>query len=216
MPKDLNILILNSEALKLSVEDLVDEINVPVNYDIVDMSNKENIRKILPNYNVLVSTSLDISMKNESKNLKAIFMPGAGWDKISAEAIPQGCVVTNSYEHENAIAEYVIMSMIALDRELINAHNNFSENKWDYFPARFGPFKELSGRNVVVIGLGRIGKKVLEYTKVFGMNNYAVEEQEIDKKIIKELRINEIYKPNKMTEIISKSDFVIICVPYIK
>ena len=216
MPKDLNILILNSEALKLSVEDLVDEINVPVNYDIVDMSNKENIRKILPNYNVLVSTSLDISMKNESKNLKAIFMPGAGWDKISAEAVPEGCVVTNSYEHENAIAEYVIMSMIALDRELINAHNNFSENKWDYFPARFGPFNELSGRNVVAIGLGRIGKKVLEYTKVFGMNNFAVEEQEINKKVIKELNINEIYKPNEMTKIISKSDFVIVCVPYIK
>ena len=216
MPKDLNILILNSEALKLSVEDLVDEINVPVNYDIVDMSNKENIRKILPNYNVLVSTSLDISMKNESKNLKAIFMPGAGWDKISAEAVPEGCVVTNSYEHENAIAEYVIMSMIALDRELINAHNNFSENKWDYFPARFGPFNELSGRNVVAIGLGRIGKKVLEYTKVFGMNNFAVEEQEINKKVIKELNINEIYKPNEMTKIISKSDFVVVCVPYIK
>jgi len=48
MPKDLNILILNSEALKLSVEDLVNEINVPVNYDIVDMSDKDNIRKILP------------------------------------------------------------------------------------------------------------------------------------------------------------------------
>ena len=64
MPKDLNILILNSEALKLSVEDLVNEINVPVNYDIVDMSDKDNIRKILPKYNVLVSTSLDVSMKN--------------------------------------------------------------------------------------------------------------------------------------------------------
>ena len=71
MPKDLNILILNSEALKLSVEDLVNEINVPVNYDIVDMSDKDNIRKILPKYNVLVSTSLDVSMKNESKNLFA-------------------------------------------------------------------------------------------------------------------------------------------------
>ena len=35
MPKDLNILILNSEALKLSVEDLVNEINVPVNYDML-------------------------------------------------------------------------------------------------------------------------------------------------------------------------------------
>ena len=73
MPKDLNILILNSEALKLSVEDLVNEINVPVNYDIVDMSDKDNIRKILPKYNVLVSTSLDVSMKNESKNLKTFY-----------------------------------------------------------------------------------------------------------------------------------------------
>ena len=97
MPKDLNILILNSEALKLSVEDLVNEINVPVNYDIVDMSDKDNIRKILPKYNVLVSTSLDVSMKNESKNLKAIFMPGAGCDKRNEEAIPEVCVVTNSY-----------------------------------------------------------------------------------------------------------------------
>ena len=129
MPKDLNILVLNSEALKLSIDDLTNEIDVPVKWDIVDLSDKEKIRKILPNYNVLVSTSLDVSMKNQSKNLKAIFMPGAGWDKISAESIPEGCVVTNSYEHENAIAEYVVMSMIALDRELINAHNNFSEKK---------------------------------------------------------------------------------------
>ena len=216
MPKDLNILVLNSEALKLSIDDLTNEIDVPVKWDIVDLSDKEKIRKILPNYNVLVSTSLDVSMKNESKNLKAIFMPGAGWDKISAESIPEGCVVTNSYEHENAIAEYVVMSMIALDRELINAHNNFSEKKWDYFPSRFGPFKELSGRNVVVIGLGRIGQKVLEYTKVFGMNNYAVEEQKVDKKVVKDLQINEIFAPKEMTKIISKSDFVIVCVPYIK
>ena len=46
MPKDLNILILNSQALKLSVEDLVNEINVPVNYDIVDMSDKDNLSLI--------------------------------------------------------------------------------------------------------------------------------------------------------------------------
>ena len=69
MPKDLNILILNSEALKLSVEDLVNEINVPVNYDIVDMSDKDNIRKILQKYNVLVSTSLDVSKKNDVDNM---------------------------------------------------------------------------------------------------------------------------------------------------
>ena len=42
MPKDLNILVLNSEALKLSIDDLVNEIDVPVKWDIVDLSDKEN------------------------------------------------------------------------------------------------------------------------------------------------------------------------------
>ncbi|GIR91268.1 MAG: hypothetical protein CM15mP91_0380 [Chloroflexota bacterium] len=164
MPKDLNILILNSEALKLSVEDLFNEINVPVNYDIVDMSNKENIRKILPNYNVLVSTSLDISMKMNQK-FKGNFMPGAGGTKYQLKQFRRLCC-HKYYEHENAIAEYVIMSMIALDRELINAHNNFSENKWDYFPAKIWPFQRAFWKKCCCYRFRRIGKKVLEYTKV--------------------------------------------------
>ena len=36
------------------------------------------------------------------------------------------------------------------------------------------------------------------------MNNYAIEEQEVNKKVIKELSINEIYDPKEMTKIISK------------
>ena len=39
MPKDLNILVLNSEALKLSIDDLTNEIDVPVKWDIVDLSD---------------------------------------------------------------------------------------------------------------------------------------------------------------------------------
>ena len=46
MSKDLNILVLNSDALKLSIDDLTNEIDVPVKWDIVDLSDKEKIRKI--------------------------------------------------------------------------------------------------------------------------------------------------------------------------
>ena len=216
MKQELKALVLNSKFLNLSIEDLKSNTNVPVEWHVEDSSNKENIRKLLPNFNILVSTSMDISWKNEAKNLKAIFMPGAGWDKIASEAVPDGCVVTNSYEHENGIAEYVLMSMIALDRELINSHNNFKENKWDYWPARFGPFKELTGRNITVIGLGRIGKKVLEMTNVFGMNNYAVEEFDVQEEVIRQLNLKDVVKSKDMTKLISISDFVVICVPYIE
>ena len=216
MSKKLKALVLNSKFLNLSIDDLKSNTNVPIEWNVIDSSEKEEIRKLLPDFNILVSTSMDISWKNEAKNLEAIFMPGAGWDKISPEAVPDGCVVTNSYEHEVGIAEYVLMSMIALDRELINSHNTFIENNWDYWPARFGPFKELTGRNVTVIGLGRIGKKVLELTKVFGMNNYAVEEFDVTEEIVSDLKITEVVKPKDMTKLISISDFVVVCVPYIE
>ena len=210
MNKKLKALVLNSKFLNLSIDDLKNNTNVPIEWHIIDASEKENIRKLLPDFNILVSTSMDISWKNEAKNLEAIFMPGAGWDKIAPEAVPEGCVVTNSYEHEVGIAEYVLMSMIALDRELINSHNTFVENNWDYWPARFGPFKELTGRNVTVIGLGRIGKKVLELTNVFGMNNYAVEEFDVQDEVINQLNIKEIVKSDEMTKLISISDFTVI------
>ena len=216
MNKKLKALVLNSKFLNLSIDDLKNNTNVPIDWHITDASKKEEIRKLLPDFNILVSTSMDISWKNEAKNLEAIFMPGAGWDKIASDAVPEGCVVTNSYEHEVGIAEYVLMSMIALDRELINSHNTFIENNWDYWPARFGPFKELTGRNITVIGLGRIGKKVLEMTNVFGMNNYAVEEFDVQDEVINQLNIKEVVKSNEMTKLISISDFVVVCVPYIE
>ena len=217
MPKKaLKILVLNSKALKLSIDDLKAETTVPVEWTVTDLADKDQIRKLLPDFDVLVSTSLDISWKNEAKSLKAIFMPGAGWDKISPEAVPDECVVTNSYEHESAIAEYVLMSMIALDRDLINAHNTFAKNDWDYWPQRFGPFKELSNRNVLVIGAGRIGKKVLELTSAFNMNNYAIEEFDIDSNTKLKLNLKMVEKPKNMSSLISIADFVVICVPYIK
>ena len=87
------------------IEELKKNTHVPVEWTIVDFMDKKLIADVLQHQDVLVSTSLDHSFKNESKNLKGIFMPGAGWEKVSPEAVPDGCLVTNSYEHEIGIAE---------------------------------------------------------------------------------------------------------------
>ena len=108
------------------------------------------------------------------------------------------------------------MSMIALDRNLINVHNNFSKNKWDYWPQRSGPSKELHGRTVSVLGLGRIGKKVLEMTKVFGMKNYGIEVNPVEQSVIEELSLLDLVKPEEMKQVLSITDFFVICVPFIK
>jgi len=216
MNKKLKVLVLKASSLERSIEELKEHTNVPVEWTIIDFMDKKSIADILPQQDILVSTSLHDYFKNESRNLKAIFMPGAGWEKISFEAVPDGCLVANSYEHEIGIAEYVIMSMIALDRNLINVHNNFSKNKWDFWPQRSGPSKELHGRSVGVLGLGRIGKKVLEMTKVFGMKNYAIEVNPVDQSIFKQYSLLDIVKPKDMISLLSSLDFFVICVPFIK
>ena len=60
MKQELKALVLNSKFLNLSIEDLKSNTNVPVEWHVEDSSNKENIRKLLPNFNILVSTSMDI------------------------------------------------------------------------------------------------------------------------------------------------------------
>ena len=63
----LKILVLNSKALNLSIEDLKGQTKVPVEWTVIESSDKEEIRKLLPRFDILVSTSLEVSWKNEAK-----------------------------------------------------------------------------------------------------------------------------------------------------
>ena len=209
----LRVLVLSSEALEKSIEPLKSNTKVSVSWTILDESSKSEIIDYLPSQDILVTNSLPISMKEASKNLKAILLPAAGFEKIQIDAVPNGCIVANSYEHEKPIAEYVFMMMAALDRDLINLNQDFKAGNWSGWPQFAGPYNELTNRELCVLGLGRIGKQVIKVGNALGMKCNAIEIRNISTEEKNNLNLQIIVKPTEMLSILSKIDFLVISVP---
>ena len=71
----------------------------------------------------------------------------------------------------NAVAELTICKMLELSRHTIPAHRDVTVNeKWDKY-AFVG--RELRGKTLGVLGFGRIGQRVGEIARVFGMKIVA-------------------------------------------
>ena len=88
----------------------------------------------------------------------------AGLDLLDTGAVPKGVTICNVFGHEPAIAEYVIMTMLALTHRLFEAVTAFRGGSWIASP-QFGggpPHGEVMGRTIGIIGYGRIGREVAE------------------------------------------------------
>ena len=103
--------------------------------------------------------------------LRLIHAVGAGYDGIQLAAVPAGVRVANVYGHDYGIAEYVFMTMAALNRELFAADRDLREGRW-----RGGPLRELRGRTLLIVGLGHIGREVARWAHFVGMRGSAVTE----------------------------------------
>ncbi len=96
--------------------------------------------------------------------LRLLQSVAAGLDLLDTGAVPKGVTICNVFGHEPAIAEYVIMTMLALTHRLIEAVTAFRGGSWVASP-QFGggsPHGEVLGRTIGIIGYGRIGREVAQ------------------------------------------------------
>ena len=101
--------------------------------------------------------------------LKFLQSPAAGLDLIAASALPGGVTVCNVDGHEQAIAEYVVMTMLALSHQLLDIVIAFRGGSWKAGGAGGGPLHgELLGKTVGIVGYGKIGRGVAKRAAAFG------------------------------------------------
>jgi D-3-phosphoglycerate dehydrogenase len=101
-------------------------------------------------------------------HLRVIAKPGAGVDTVDLAAaselgIP---VMTAGFGNAPAVAEMTLCFMLALGRDLVRMHERARGGDWqrdDYHSS------ELAGRTLGIIGFGRIGRRVAELARCFGM-----------------------------------------------
>jgi len=122
---------------------------------------------------VFVSSRVPKEAIDALPNLKLIAARSTGLDHIdSAHAQSKGITVTNVAGYgEHTVAEFTFAMLFALTRKIPVAHDAMRSGRDFNLPEFVG--SDLYGKTIAVIGTGRIGKRVIEIARAFGMTVVA-------------------------------------------
>jgi phosphoglycerate dehydrogenase-like enzyme len=111
-----------------------------------------------------------------AESLKLVVLPITGFDRVDLEiASRKGIRVVNSPDYSSeAVAEDAIALMLAVSRHVPEADSALRNGQLMTSPAEDKLLGfELSGKTLGVVGLGRIGARVAEIARGFGMKIIA-------------------------------------------
>jgi phosphoglycerate dehydrogenase-like enzyme len=112
----------------------------------------------------------------EAPRVKLLQSVAAGIDLIDVPSLPPGVTVCNVAGHEQAIAEYVLMTMLAWQHRLIDIATAFRGGVWSVGGgAGGGPTHgEILGKTIGIVGYGKIGREVAARAAPFGCRVIAI------------------------------------------
>ena len=144
--------------------------------DTVLLPTKEELKAIIPDYDVLimrVDPAIDRPILEAAKNLKFLGVCSVGLNHIDMAAAKElGITVQNAPGlNSNAVAELTICKMLELSRDTMTANNDVKvKHEWDKYKFMG---RELRGKTVGILGFGRIGQRVGFLARAFGMKVLA-------------------------------------------
>jgi D-3-phosphoglycerate dehydrogenase len=187
-------------ADKMSVSATESFKNRGVDVDVITGLSKEELIKIIPEYDGLAirsSTRPDAEIMAAAKNLKVIGRAGIGVDNIDLKAATdQGVVVMNT-PFGNAIttAEHAIAMLFSAARQIPSASARTQNGEW---PKSDYKGVELFNKTLGVIGCGDIGALVVERAlglkmKVIAFDPYLTQERAVKLGVTK-VELDELFQ----------------------
>lgn len=145
-----------------------------------------------------------------AKNVKWIHSFSAGMDRVlTPEIVRSPILVSNSSGIAKVpIAEHVIAYMLIFCRGFLRSLKNQEKYLWQ----RDEALTELSGKTVVVVGLGNIGGEVARLAQCFGSRVIGVTRSTREKMNW----VDEMKKPGELVKVLPRADFVVSCLPHTK
>ncbi len=121
--------------------------------------------------NILVvrSTAVTAATIQAAPQLNLIIVAAPDVNMVDVQAASQrGVYVANCPgDHAPAVAELVFALMLALDRRLVDATVELRAGKW--CQTGYRQARGIRGRRIGIVGLGAVGRTVLERSRAFGM-----------------------------------------------
>ena len=137
--------------------------------------SREELAERIGGYHAILirsATQLDAGLIERAQSLRVIGRAGIGVDNVDVEAATKrGIIVANAPQSNIvAAAEHTIALMLALARNVPQAHASLTQGRWER--SRFGGV-EVYEKTLGVLGFGRIGQLVATRARGFGMRVLA-------------------------------------------
>jgi phosphoglycerate dehydrogenase-like enzyme len=175
------------------------------------MREDKSLLKKLDGADVVVTQYFTEQMAQAAGKLRLLHAVGAGVDDFCLSALSASTTVANVYFHGPAIAEYVIMAMLALSRNLVAVDSEFRKGAWQgSWISGDPPADEIKGKVLGLIGVGHIGSEVASRAKAFGMRIWALSAHPPHRR---PKTIEFWAGPTRLRDLLRKSDYVVLACP---
>jgi len=173
----------------------------------------EELKKEIPAYDGLVirsATKVTAEIIEAADKLKVIGRAGIGLDNVDINAASKrGIVVMNAPDgNATTAAEHAIAMMMALTRNIPQATSSMKGGKWE--KKRFMG-REVTGKTLGIIGIGRIGGIVADRAKGLRMKVIAFDPH-MPKDLVDKLGVELV----NLEELCKRADYFSVHVPFTK
>ena len=185
--------------------------NSKFTYEIIEDLSKQNLLSKLPDFDgiTLRRGKIDAEILEKCKNLKVISRHGVGYDNVDIECLKKKNIklLVTATTTSTSPAEHIMFMILNISKGI-----DFFDNA-----VRSGNFKsvmqmehknfELSEKKILIVGFGRIGKKLIKRCLGFEME-VLVYDPFVEKKKIESLggvKINDLQEGLKLADVLSLS-----------
>ncbi|OED40084.1 hypothetical protein AB833_12960 [Chromatiales bacterium (ex Bugula neritina AB1)] len=156
---------------------------------------------------VIVGGNIPLDQWPATPELKLFQIPWTGYSFTTPAQMPGGVPVANCYEHETAIAEYVLLAMLEWQIGLRTMDKRFRQSGWDgLFPGGGRFHHEIKGATLGIVGYGHIGEEVARRAGAFGVRVIGTRRRRMP--VPPEL--DWLGTESQLPDLLAQSDFVLI------
>jgi len=174
--------------------------------------NLENVEKVkdYEAVSIFIYSNINSSLLDKMSKLRYLVTRSMGFDHIDLVACKSRNIAVSNTPHygDNSVAEHVFGIILSISR---NIHKAYVRTLKDDHSIEGLEGFDLKGKTIGVVGVGRIGRKVIQIAKGFEMKVLACDHHK-DRKFAKEHG----FRYASFNEVIKNSDIVTLHVPYCK
>ncbi len=173
--------------------------------DLVEVDDRDQLADELADADAVVCYRLRPEETTRASRLRLVQSLSAGADWIEPAALPDGASLCIVRGHERTMAEWVLMALLALPRQVVLLDRDLRQGLWHRHGGDHLDLgePELEGRTVALVGYGQIGREVERLVTPLGARTVAVTRRPRDG----------ARSLNELADALTDADFAVVSLP---